>query len=65
MIQFSPKETKGMIQMSFTMPLSNLDISMGLPDMSQDLQGTSGLLWWLLEARQIPKGISDGTRRLS
>lgn len=44
MIQFSPKETEGMIQMSFTMPLRNLNISMGLPDKSQDLHWTSGLL---------------------
>lgn len=44
MIQFSPKETEGMIQISFTMPLRNLDISTGLSDKSQDLHGTSGLL---------------------
>jgi len=43
MIQFFPKETKGMIQMSFPMPLRSLDISMGLSDMSLCLQGTSGL----------------------
>lgn len=44
MIQSSPKKTQGMIQMSFTMPLRNLDISTGLSDVSQDLQGTSGHL---------------------
>lgn len=44
MIQLSPKKTQGMIQMSFTMPLRNLDISIGLSDMSQDLHRTSGHL---------------------
>lgn len=39
MIPHFRKETKGMIQMSFTIPLRNLDISMGLSDISQDLPG--------------------------